>query len=68
MRYVLLALLLLGPIAEASKRVRSYTTRRGTRVESHRRSSADGRRSNNWSSKGSSNPYTGKRGSKRAWK
>lgn len=45
-------------------RVRSYTTKRGTYVPSHYRTARDGAKSNNWSTKGNSNPYTGKRGSK----
>ncbi|MGC4044772.1 MAG: hypothetical protein QM758_13345 [Armatimonas sp.] len=44
--------------------VRSYTTKKGTYVQSHHRSKADGSFSNNWSTKGNINPDTGKRGTK----
>lgn len=45
--------------------VSSYTTKRGTRVESHHRSAADKTDSNNWSTIGNTNPDTGKAGTKR---
>jgi len=44
--------------------VRSYTKRDGTYVQSHRRTAPDGVKSNNWSTRGNVNPYTGKVGSK----
>jgi hypothetical protein len=42
--------------------VRSHVTKRGTYVPAHNRTSPDHTRSNNWSTRGNTNPYTGKRG------
>ena len=58
------AVLLVASTADARPRVRSYVTKQGTYVPSHYRTARDGAKSNNWSTKGNSNPYTGKRGSK----
>lgn len=44
--------------------VRGYVRSDGTFVKPHHRSSPDGKRSNNWSTKGNINPYTGKVGTK----
>lgn len=49
--------------AEAKTRVSGYTTKRGTYVAPHYRSSPDRTKYNNYSSKGNYNPYTGKKGS-----
>lgn len=46
----------------SSVHVRGYTRKDGTQVQSHRRSAPDGRKSNNWSTRGNVNPYTGKPG------
>lgn len=54
-------------LARSSTRVRSYTKRSGAYVGSHRRTSPDRSRSNNWSSRGSINPYTGKKGTKKPY-
>lgn len=43
-------------------RVEGYTTKSGNRVESHYRTQGDTRRTNNFSSRGNVNPYSGKRG------
>ncbi len=48
----------------SSTRVRSHVTKDGKYVASHRRSTSDKRTSNNWSTKGNTNPYTGKAGSR----
>lgn len=48
----------------ASTRVQGYTTKRGTTVAPYSRSTADRTRTNNWSTKGNTNPMTGKRGTK----
>lgn len=45
-------------------RVRSYTKRDGTRVESHRRTTPNTTQRDNWSTKGNVNPDTGKEGTK----
>lgn len=51
--------------AEAGQtRVRGHTTRRGTYVGPHHRTNPDRSKSNNWSTKGNFNPYTGKEGTK----
>lgn len=42
----------------------SYHRRTGTYVAPHYRTSPDHSRTNNWSSRGNSNPYTGKSGSR----
>jgi hypothetical protein len=44
--------------------VRGYTTQKGTHVPSHRRTTPDSSKRNNWSSKGNVNPDTGKAGTK----
>ncbi|MCX6757960.1 MAG: hypothetical protein NTZ44_03725 [Candidatus Nomurabacteria bacterium] len=48
--------------ADASVRVRGYTTKRGTYVAPSYRSNPDSSRYNNYSTKGNYNPYTGKKG------
>jgi hypothetical protein len=50
--------------AFAQTRVRGYTKRDGTRVESHRRTSPNKTERDNWSTKGNTNPDTGKKGTK----
>ena len=42
--------------------VKGYTKKDGTYVQPHYRSRPDGNVFNNWSTKGNTNPYTGKRG------
>jgi hypothetical protein len=44
--------------------VRSYTKKNGARVTAHDRSTKDTSKTNNWSTKGNSNPETGKTGTK----
>lgn len=44
--------------------VHVYTTKHGTSVKSHDRSTRDGTKKNNWSTKGNANPETGKAGTK----
>jgi hypothetical protein len=63
---ILLSLLLLSPTLGFSKsyRVKGYSSKRGY-VAPHYRSKRDGKKWNNWSSKGNYNPYTGKKGRKR---
>jgi hypothetical protein len=50
--------------AEAQVHVRGYTTRDGTYVAPHYRSSPDGTTLNNWSTRGNVNPYTGQVGTR----
>jgi hypothetical protein len=54
----------IGFSALAQTRVRGYTKRDGTRVESHRRTAPNKTERDNWSTKGNTNPDTGKRGTK----
>lgn len=62
---VLSITLLLTPLAEAKVRVGGYYKKSGTYVKSYYRTSPDSRKSNNWSSYGNYNPYTGKKGYKK---
>jgi hypothetical protein len=48
--------------SSSSTHVRGYTTKKGTYVAPHERSKADHDFSNNWSTKGNTNPTTGKAG------
>ena len=48
--------------AEASNRVSGYTTKRGTYVQPYYKSSPNSYKSDNYSSRGNYNPYTGKKG------
>jgi hypothetical protein len=48
----------------AQTRVRGYTRKNGTHVESHRRTAPNKTEKDNWSTKGNTNPDTGKRGTK----
>jgi hypothetical protein len=58
--------LFLHSLALADTHVHGYTKKNGTYVRQHHRTSPDHTRSNNYSSKGKVNPYTGKRGTKTA--
>lgn len=49
-----------------STTVKSYVKKDGTYVDSYKRSKKDNTTLNNWSTKGNSNPYTGKKGTKKA--
>ena len=49
---------------EAQTWVNGYTKSNGTTVQGHYRSNSDGVFSNNWSTKGNTNPYTGKKGTR----
>src|SRR6266508_5215304 len=44
--------------------VHGYTRKTGTYVAPHQRTTPDGTKGNNWSTKGNVNPYTGKPGTK----
>lgn len=48
----------------SSTSVRGHVTKKGTYVTPHKRSTPDKSKSNNWTTKGNTNPYTGKKGSK----
>ena len=47
-----------------SHAVRGYTTKSGSYVAPHFQTNPNGTRSDNWSTKGNVNPYTGKAGTK----
>lgn len=61
--FILFSLILVS-IAFADTWVNGYTRKDGTYVPGHYRSSPDGDASNNWSTKGNTNPYTGERGTR----
>ncbi len=69
---LLLAFAILAPSIGFAKgsggsvHVKGYTRKDGTYVAPHYRSAPDGTKSNNWSTKGNVNPYTGKAGTKSA--
>jgi hypothetical protein len=68
MKLMLIAALSLAVSAPAfakSTYVRSYTKKDGSYVQGHYRSSANNTSSDNWSTEGNSNPYTGAAGTKR---
>ncbi|MGH8562750.1 MAG: hypothetical protein ACREXW_01165 [Gammaproteobacteria bacterium] len=63
MRVLLGTLLLaLSLGASADQWVSGYTRKDGTYVQPHMRSDPDGYRPNNYSTRGTVNPYTGERG------
>ena len=69
MKKVFLAVALLlavvaGAGAKGRVHVRSHTTKSGTYVPSHVRTSPDKSFRTNWSTKGTTNPVTGRRGTK----
>ena len=55
----------IGTEAKANVYVKGYTKSNGTYVAPHYRSSPDGNFSNNFSTIGITNPYTGEMGTKR---
>jgi hypothetical protein len=61
---LLTASLLCLPIF--AKTVRGYTKKNGTVVQPHQRTKGNRTETDNYSSKGNQNPYTGKKGSKKA--
>jgi len=63
---IALAIALITPAALAapSHGVKGHYTKKGTYVAPHRATNRDSSKLNNWSTKGNTNPYTGKRGTK----
>jgi hypothetical protein len=58
-----LSVLVITPaLAQSSHSVRGYTRKDGTYVAPHRATNPNSTRSDNWSTKGNVNPYTGKEG------
>ena len=64
MKYFILAFMVAFGISTADTWVNGYFKEDGTYVPGHWRSDPDGDPSNNWTTKGNSNPYTGKPGTK----
>ena len=60
----LCALVVSPAVAQNSHSVRGYTRKDGTYVPPHRATNPNSSRSDNWSTKGNVNPYTGKSGTK----
>ena len=48
--------------ADGSHNVKGHTNKDGTYVAPHKQTNPDKSRANNWSTKGNTNPYTGKKG------
>ena len=61
---LVLAAIALPAAATAQVHVRGYTTKSGTYVAPHYRSSPDSNPYNNYSTRGNVNPYTGQAGTK----
>lgn len=51
--------------AKGSTSVKGYTKKSGTYVAPHKRSAPNKTKSDNYSTKGNMNPYTGKKGTKK---
>ena len=62
MKFALTLLLLIPSLSAFAAQVDGYFRKDGTYVPPHYRSNPDSSRSNNWSSQGNVNPYTGERG------
>lgn len=55
---------LLSLSAYADQWVNGYTKSNGTQVQGYYRSDANSTKADNWSTKGNTNPYTGKEGTR----
>ena len=53
--------------SSGSHHVSGYTNSHGHYVQSYRATNTNHTKSDNWSTKGNYNPYTGKAGTKKAW-
>jgi hypothetical protein len=62
---LILSLLLVLTFAVRADHVNGYTTKNGTYVAPHERTSANGTTSDNYSHEGNVNPYTGEEGHKK---
>lgn len=59
------AILLVAPVlAQSSHSVRGYTRKDGTYVAPHRQTNPNGTLNDNWSTRGNTNPDTGREGTK----
>ncbi len=63
-----IAFILIVSIIHAQESVRGYKKKNGTYVTPHKRSNKDKTDRNNWDTKPNYNPYTGKKGTKKAKK
>ena len=64
--FALVGLFLFFGVREAeAARVRGYSRRNGTYIQPHYRSNPNSYKWDNWSSRGNTNPWTGKRGYRR---
>lgn len=60
--------LAIAPHAEAIQRVKGYTTKKGTYVAPHYKSSPNKSKFDNYSTKGNVNPFNGKKGTIKPFK
>lgn len=68
MIYAFLLLIYIFPVqAETDVYVKGYFKKNGTYVAPHFRSDPNRTKLDNWSTKGTINPYTGKRGTKKVY-
>lgn len=68
MRLIFLAVLVAAPVlASPSTRVKSYTTKKGTLVPPRHRTKANKTKLDNYGTKGNTNPFTGKKGKRKAF-
>ena len=64
-KFLIASLLVLPVVAQADNWVNGYQKKDGTYVQGYMKSDSDNYRSNNYSSQGNTNPYTGERGYQR---
>jgi hypothetical protein len=62
--FALCAVVVTPAVAQSSHAVRGYTRKDGTYVAPHMQTNPNTTQSDNWSTKGNVNPYTGKEGTK----
>lgn len=68
MKYLILVGFLISSVAMAksgSHSVKGHFTKKGTYVKSHRQTNSNHTKRDNYSTKGNTNPYTGKKGTKK---
>ena len=62
--FALCAVVVTPAVAQSSHAVRGYTRKDGTYVAPHMQTNPNSTRSDNWSTRGNVNPYTGQAGTK----